>query len=217
MLLYHPLLLQSPWQAPDDLDKQIDELLQANEPALVARSMSTSAITSYDKDNAIKRLEVITTSIKQTLLRIYTLSSHSFHVLIRELKPSARFDKNSLFTHIKGARTDHIISLRAHHGKIRSSWAVALTPEQLKPYSASCAHLKIPWGHVRGDWRQRPPLHLERHSHIYKSTRDDGIRVGRLVYPTNIALRRHRQESPRFAARRLTRLLVNRLPTTRRR
>jgi hypothetical protein len=84
MLLYHPLLLQSPWQAPDDLDQQIDDLLQANEPALVARSMSTSGTMSYDKNNAIKQLEVITTSIKQTLLRIYRLSSHSFHVLIRE-------------------------------------------------------------------------------------------------------------------------------------
>ncbi len=137
MLLYHPLLLQSPWQAPDDLDQQIDELLQANEPALVAWSMSTSAITSYYKDNAIKQLEVITRSIKQTLLRIYTLSSHSFHVLIRELIPSARFDKSSLFTHIKGARTDHIISLQAYHGKTRSSRAVALTPEQLKPHLAA--------------------------------------------------------------------------------
>jgi hypothetical protein len=53
MLLYHPLLLLSPWQAPDDLDDQIEELLKANEPALVARSMSTSLTTSFDKDNAI--------------------------------------------------------------------------------------------------------------------------------------------------------------------
>jgi hypothetical protein len=26
MLMYHPLLLNSPWQAPDDLDQQIQEL-----------------------------------------------------------------------------------------------------------------------------------------------------------------------------------------------
>ena len=83
MLLYHPLLLKSPWQAPDDLDKQIEELLAANEPALIARSISTSETTTYDRDNAIKQLEVITASINLTLLRIYTLSSHSFHVLVR--------------------------------------------------------------------------------------------------------------------------------------
>jgi hypothetical protein len=37
---------------------------------------------SYDKDNAIKQLEVITASINHTLLIIYTLSSHSFHVCV---------------------------------------------------------------------------------------------------------------------------------------
>ena len=39
MLLYHPILLKSPWQAPDDLDKQIEELLllEVNEPTIVAR------------------------------------------------------------------------------------------------------------------------------------------------------------------------------------
>ena len=137
MLLYHPLLLLSPWQAPDDLDTQISDLLQTNEPALVARSLGTSGITTYDRDNAIKQLEVITASIKQTLLRIYTLSSHSFHVLLRELVPRARFDKSSLFTHIKGARTEHMINLRAHHSKTRTKGAVALTPKQLKPHSAA--------------------------------------------------------------------------------
>jgi hypothetical protein len=39
MLLYHPLLLKSPWKAPDDLDKKIEDFLAANEPALVARSL----------------------------------------------------------------------------------------------------------------------------------------------------------------------------------
>jgi hypothetical protein len=137
MLLYHPLLLKSPWQAPDDLDKQIEELLAANEPALVARSISTSGTTTYDKDNAIKQLEVITASINLTLLRIYTLSSHSFHVLVRELIPRARFDQSSLFTHIKGARTEHLINLRAHHSKTRSTGAAALSREQLKQHSAA--------------------------------------------------------------------------------
>ncbi len=39
MLLYHPILLESPWQAPDDLDKHMDDLMLTNEPHLVARSM----------------------------------------------------------------------------------------------------------------------------------------------------------------------------------
>ncbi len=109
MLLYHPpILLASPWQAPDDINKRIVKLLETSEPTLVARSKATNATTNYDRDNAIKLLETLAHSIKQSLLRIYNLASHSFHVLLLELIPLARIDKNSLFTHIKGARTEHI-------------------------------------------------------------------------------------------------------------
>ena len=41
-----------------------------------------------------------------------------------------------MFTHLKGARTDHIINLRAHHGKTRASTLPALSREELKPHSA---------------------------------------------------------------------------------
>jgi hypothetical protein len=41
-----------------------------------------------------------------------------------------------LFTHLKGARTDHIINLRAHHAKTRASTLPALSSEELKPHSA---------------------------------------------------------------------------------
>ena len=136
MLLYHPILLKSPWQAPDDLDKQIEELLEVNEPTIVARSKKTDGHTSYDKDNAIKALDVLTTSIKKSLLRIYTMASQSFHVLLRELIPRARADQSHLFTHMKGARTDHIINLRAYHAKARGGTLTTLTAEELKPHSA---------------------------------------------------------------------------------
>jgi hypothetical protein len=115
LLLYHPILLSSPWQAPGDLDEQITALLAATEPILVARSVKEDGHTAYDKDNALKQLEVLRTSIKSTLTRVYTLTSHSFHVLLRDLIPRGRQDQSNLFTHIKGARTDHILNLRAHH------------------------------------------------------------------------------------------------------
>jgi hypothetical protein len=136
MLLYYPILLASPWQAPDDINKRIVKLLETSKPTLVARSKATNSTTNYDKDNAIKLLESLAHSIKQSLLRIYNLASHSFHVLLLELIPLARIDKSSLFSHIKSARTEHILNLRAHHGKTRGTTAVALTKEQLKPYSA---------------------------------------------------------------------------------
>ena len=131
------ILLASPWQAPDDINKRIVKLLETSEPTLVARSKATNLTTNYDKDNAIKTLEALAHSIKQSLLRIYNLASHSFHVLLLELIPLASIDKNSLFTHIKGARTEHILNLRAHHGKTRSTTATVLTKEQLKPHSAA--------------------------------------------------------------------------------
>ena len=100
MLLYHPILLASPWQAPDDLNKKIVKLLETSEPTLVARSKATNATTNYDRDNAIKLLYTLAQSIRQSLLRIYNLASHSFHVLLLELIPLASVDKSNLFTHI---------------------------------------------------------------------------------------------------------------------
>ncbi len=38
LLLYHPVLLDSPWDAPDDLDDQIAKLLLTTEPILMARA-----------------------------------------------------------------------------------------------------------------------------------------------------------------------------------
>jgi hypothetical protein len=134
MLLYHPILLESPWQPPDNLNKKIVKLLETSEPTLVARSKATNATTNYDRDNAIKLLYTLAQSIRQSLLRIYNMASHSFHVLLLELIPLASIDKSNLFTHIKGARTEHIL---AHHGKTRSTTASVLTKEQLKPHSAA--------------------------------------------------------------------------------
>jgi hypothetical protein len=104
---------------------------------IVARSLKEDGHTAYDKDSALKQLEVLTTSIKGTLTRIYTLTSHSFHVLLRDLIPRGRRDKSNLFTHIKGAQTDHILNLRAHHNGKRKVGAEELTLEQLKPHFAA--------------------------------------------------------------------------------
>jgi hypothetical protein len=77
MQLYHPILLNSPWQAPDDLDQQIIELLKVSEPATVARSEKTDGHTSYDKDNAIKALDVLTRNSTLPSLTSEELKPHS--------------------------------------------------------------------------------------------------------------------------------------------
>jgi hypothetical protein len=42
LLLYHPVLLDFPWEAPDNLDEQIHKLLLTTEPILMARAEKES-------------------------------------------------------------------------------------------------------------------------------------------------------------------------------
>ena len=77
MLLYNPLLLDSPWQAPDDLDQRIQNLLDTNEPALIARSLKDDGHTSYDKDNAIKQIDVLINHVHTSIIVAYLYSYFS--------------------------------------------------------------------------------------------------------------------------------------------
>ena len=84
LLLYHPILLNSPWQAPDDLEDQIGLLLATTEPILWAKADSEDV---YTMDAARKQLKSLKQSIKNILDRVYTIMSHSFHVLLKDLIP----------------------------------------------------------------------------------------------------------------------------------
>jgi hypothetical protein len=137
LLLYHPILIDSPWQEPEDIDTKVGRLLQTTEPLLMARAENEDEGTDpRDRESAQKHMAVLHLSIKNILERVYKLMSHSFHVLLQDLIPHARQDKSSLFTHIKGARTDHMLTLRAHHNKKRDEGLPALEGEALKPHSA---------------------------------------------------------------------------------
>jgi hypothetical protein len=46
LLLYHPILLSSPWQASDDIDDQIKALLATTEPVLLTRSLKEDGHTT---------------------------------------------------------------------------------------------------------------------------------------------------------------------------
>jgi hypothetical protein len=131
LLLYHPVLLNSPWEAPEDLDEKIAKLLLTTEPILMARAEKEDDKDNRDKDNAGKQIAVL-----YVLERIYKITSHSFHVLLRELIPHGRQDNSSLFTHIKGAWTDHIVALRDHHNKKRDEDLPELKDDELKTHSA---------------------------------------------------------------------------------
>ncbi len=140
MLLYHPVLLDSPWEAPDNLDEQITKLLLTTEPILMARAEKEvdedDSRDNRDKDHAAKQVAVLHLSIKNILERVYKITSHSFQVSLKDLIPHARQDNCSLYTHIKGARTDHIVALREHHRKKRDKNLLELTKLELKTHSA---------------------------------------------------------------------------------
>ncbi len=102
----------------------------------MVKASNEDEFDTRDCDNVQKQLDVLRQSIKNILERVYTLTSHSFHVLLRDFIPHARQDNSYLFTHIKGARTDHIIALRAHHSRKRDESLPLLNPDELKQHSA---------------------------------------------------------------------------------
>ena len=55
LLLYHPILLNSPWQAPEDLGIQIGQLLYTTEPLLMARATKEDDFDARDRENAQKQ------------------------------------------------------------------------------------------------------------------------------------------------------------------
>jgi hypothetical protein len=149
LLLYHLILLDSPWEAPDDIDVLIGRLLATTEPLIMARAEKEEG-EARDRDHAQQQMAALHLSIKSILDRIYKLTSNCFHVLLRNLIPHAQHDLSNLFTHIKGARTDHIIALRAHHAKKRDGLP-DLTEDELKPHSAKHTLLFIENEYVEKD------------------------------------------------------------------
>jgi hypothetical protein len=69
LLMYHPLLVNDPWQAPDDLDRRIDDLLAETKTLLVQRSYNPW--DQYDANKARAQLSEIKNAINLSLTRIY--------------------------------------------------------------------------------------------------------------------------------------------------
>ncbi len=87
LLLYHPLIVQHPWEPPKDLDRLIDDLIAERETYIVQR-----AYNPWDHNDANKaraQIDEIKGSLKPLLLRIYAYTSNAFHVRLRWLIPRA--------------------------------------------------------------------------------------------------------------------------------
>ncbi len=66
---YHPLIVNDPWQAPDDLSVRIDDLLAETKTLLVQRAQNPW--DQYDANKARAQLEEIKHAMNLSLTRIY--------------------------------------------------------------------------------------------------------------------------------------------------
>ena len=120
-LLYHTMLLKSPWQLPENYRHKVLDLMAEKDPHLIMRSQADpnypvdywgEEYYSSDRMKALQTIETTKSSIVVLLNRIHKFTSHTFHVLIRELIPGAKEDKSNLFTMIKEHRNQYMITAR---------------------------------------------------------------------------------------------------------
>jgi len=123
-LLYHTILLKSPWELTADYNGDILDLMSEKDPYLFTRSQPHpdqwrnydewgEEYISTDRQKALQTIQTTKNSIVVLLKRIHKFTSHTFHVLIRELIPGAKADKSNLFTMIKEHRNQYMIRARA--------------------------------------------------------------------------------------------------------
>jgi hypothetical protein len=116
----HPLLLDSPWEEPANLNDLLLDLVQEKDPA--------------ERIKAKIKIKANVSAIKQALRRIYQLNTDTFHAFLVDLTPRARVDKSHLFTKVKAEREQHLVRQRVYK-KAKGS-PTALTPRQAKAHSA---------------------------------------------------------------------------------
>ena len=121
LVLYHPIILDSPWISPLNVENKIQELIRERDPLLLARAYpDLSQVWDYHEydrlyEASMVALRTITTlqeSIKVLLQRIYKFTSHTFHVLLREIIPDAKVGKSHLFTMIVEHRNQFLTNAR---------------------------------------------------------------------------------------------------------
>ncbi len=128
LILFHPILLQAPWETSSSLDADVTKLLPVKVPLIVARALSNftgAALTAHEvqlQQTARQSLDSMRSSLKLLLARIQKFTSHTFHVFIRDLVPGAKAGRSLLFTRIVEQQNQYLARNRA-------------TPTS-KPYSA---------------------------------------------------------------------------------
>ena len=121
LVLYHPIILDSPWSSPPNIDNKIVELIRERDPLLLARAYPdlSQVWDTHEHDRlyeasmvAVRTITTLQESIKVLLQRIYRFTSHTFHVLLREIIPEAKAGKSHLFTMIVEHRNQFLTNAR---------------------------------------------------------------------------------------------------------
>jgi hypothetical protein len=94
LILFHPVLLQAPWETSPTIDQDIVKLLEEKAPLIMARaSPGVGMLTQHEMQlqlTARQTVDSMTLSLKLLLARIQKFASHTFHVFIRDLIPGAK-------------------------------------------------------------------------------------------------------------------------------
>jgi hypothetical protein len=103
-------------------------LLEEKAPLIMAKARpasGTTVLTSHEmqiQNNAQQSVDAMKSSLKLLLARIQKVTSHTFHVFLRELIPGAKVGRSLLFTRIVEHRNQYLTATRSK--------------KNTKPYSA---------------------------------------------------------------------------------
>jgi hypothetical protein len=126
----HPLLLDSPWEEPANLNDLLLDLVQEKYPVVYSQAISKDPA---ERVKAKTKIKANVMAIKQALRRIYKLNTDTL-MLSWSISFRARDNKSHLFTRIKAEREQHLVRQRVYK-KAKGS-PTALTPRQTKAHSA---------------------------------------------------------------------------------
>ena len=117
LILFNPIVLDSPWEQSAKQDQDIIKLLEEKVPLIMARATSTTPSGSAHElqlqQTAQQTVESMKSSLKLLLARIQKFTSHTFHVFLKDLIPGARNGRSLLFTRIVEHRNQYLAAARA--------------------------------------------------------------------------------------------------------
>ena len=117
LILFNPIILESPWEQSANQDQDIIKLLEEKAPLIMARGNTmTPANSAYElqlQQTAQQNIESMKSSLKLLLARIQKFTSHTFHVFLRDLIPGARNGRSLLFTRIVEHRNQYLAAARS--------------------------------------------------------------------------------------------------------